>query len=286
MAGVYFYDNQWFEECPKLTGPTDHSFWLGSSVFDGARVFQGLAPDLGLHVARLFKSACSMGLAPKETETEVERLCVEGIRKLPKTTELYIRPMFFARGGFVVPEPESTEFCLSVYDAPLPEFDGIKIRFSAWRRPAQDMALTNAKAGALYPNSSRALREALELGFDNAVVKDANGNIAELATANLWMVKDNVASTPALTGTFLAGVTRYRVACLLRENGIAVEETTLTESDLRNADEIFSTGNFAKVQPVVQLEDRTLEIGPICKLAYQLYFEYAKGFDVFATQSE
>ena len=148
------------------------------------------------------------------------------------------------------------------------------------------MALTNAKAGALYPNSSRALREALELGFDNAVVKDANGNIAELATANLWMVKDNVASTPALTGTFLAGVTRYRVACLLRENGIAVEETTLTESDLRNADEIFSTGNFAKVQPVVQLEDRTLEIGPICKLAYQLYFEYAKGFDVFATQSE
>ena len=107
------------------------------------------------------------------------------------------------------------------------------------------MALTNAKAGALYPNSSRALREALELGFDNAVVKDANGNIAELATANLWMVQDNVASTPALTGTFLAGVTRYRVACLLRENGIAVEETTLTESDLRNADEIFSTGNFA-----------------------------------------
>ena len=210
-----------------------------------------------------------MGLAPKETETEVERLCVEGIRKLPKTTELYIRPMFFARGGFVVPEPESTEFCLSVYDAPLPEFDGIKIRFSAWRRPAQDMALTNAKAGALFPNSSRALREALELGFDNAVVKDANGNIAELATANLWMVKDNVASTPALTGTFLAGVTRYRVACLLRENGIAVEETTLTESDLRNADEIFSTGNFAKVQPVVQLEDRTLEIGPICILAYQ-----------------
>jgi len=284
MAGVYFHDNQWFEECPKLTGPMDHSFWLGSSVFDGARAFNGLVPDMDLHVKRLFNSARGMSLNPRESEAEVLKLCHEGVRRLPKSSELYIRPMFFARGGFVIPDPDTTEFCLSIYDAPLPEFSGVKVRFSEWRRPAQDMALTNAKAGALYPNSSRALREAIALGFDNAVVKDANGNIAELSTANLWMVKEGVALTPALTGTFLAGVTRYRVACLLKENGIAVEETTLTEHDLRNADEIFSTGNFGKVQPVVQLEDRKLDIGPVCQLAYQLYFEYAKDFDVFATQ--
>ena len=88
--------------------------------------------------------------------------------------------MFFAEKGFVSPDPESTRFCLSVYEAPLPEPKGLAVTLSSFRRPAPNMAPTRAKASCLYPASGMALREAAEKGFDNAVVLDGIGNVAEL----------------------------------------------------------------------------------------------------------
>ena len=282
MAGAYFAEESWHTEPQKLIGPEDHSFWLGSSVFDGARSMNGCAPDIDPHFQRLHNSAVSMGLVPTKTVEEVAALCREGVRKMPQESELYIRPMYYATTGFVIPDAEGTKFCLSVYDAPLPGFTGFKVHLSKRRRPAQDMAITEAKAGALYPNSSRALREAAALGFDNAIIQDANGNVAEFATANLWIVKDGVAYTPALNGTFLAGVTRKRIAELLENDGTDVVQTTLTMDDVMSADEVFSTGNYGKVQPVTRVEDRELQPGPVARKAYDLYMDYAKGSDLFA----
>ncbi|MBT3790332.1 MAG: branched-chain amino acid aminotransferase [Alphaproteobacteria bacterium] len=282
MAGVYFAEGAWHDEPQKLIGPEDHSFWLGSSVFDGARSMNGCAPDIEPHCQRLHNSAVSMGLVPTMEPAEVVALCREGVRKMPQDSELYIRPMYYATTGFVVPDPEGTKFCLSVYDAPMPGFTGFKVHLSRRRRPAQDMAITEAKAGALYPNSSRALREAMAEGYDNAIIMDANGNVAEFATANLWIVKDGVAYTPALNGTFLAGVTRKRIAELLAEDGTEVVQTTLSFDDVMKADEVFSSGNYGKVQPVTQVEDRDLQPGPVARKAYDLYMDYAKGHDLFA----
>jgi branched-chain amino acid aminotransferase len=282
MAGVYYTEGSWSETSPKLIGMDDHSFWLGSSVFDGARSMNGCAPDIDPHCQRLHNSAKAMGLVPTLTPDEIAALCREGVRKMPRESELYIRPMFYATTGFVVPEPDGTKFCLGVYDAPLPGFTGFKVHLSRRRRPAQDMAITNAKAGALYPNSSLALREAMAAGFDNAIILDANGNVAEFATANLWMVKNGVAYTPALNGTFLAGVTRKRIIDLLGASGTEVVETTLSFDDVMSADEIFNTGNYGKVQPVTKIEDRDLQPGPVARKAYDLYMDYAKGHDLFA----
>jgi len=282
MAGVYYSEGSWSDECPKLIGPEDHSFWLGSSVFDGARAINGCAPDIDPHCARLLNSARSMGLDPKLSAEDVAELCREGVRKMPRESELYIRPMFYATSGFIIPDPEGTRFCLSVYDAPMPGFTGFKVCLSRRRRPAQDMAITEAKAGALYPNSARAMREANEAGYDNAIIMDANGNVAEFATANIWIVKDGVAYTPALNGTFLAGVTRRRIIELLGDDGVDVVETTLSFDDVMNADEIFSTGNYGKVQPVTKVEDRDLQPGPVARKAFDLYMDYAKGYDLFA----
>ena len=282
MAGVYFAEGTWHDENPKLTGPMDHSFWLGSSVFDGSRSIKGCAPDLEMHVERLMRSAHTMGLVPDISIQEIVDLAREGVRKMPRDAELYIRPMFYGTSGFIIPEPEGTKFCLSVYDAPMPGFTGFKVCLSKRRRPARDMAPTDAKAGCLYPNSARALREAVDLGFDNAVILDPNGNVAEFATANLWIVKDGVAYTPALNGTFLSGVTRTRVAQLLADNGVEVVEKTITFDEVMAADEIFNSGNYGKVQPVIKIEDRDLQPGPIARKAYDLYMDYAKGFDLFA----
>lgn len=281
MAGWYYHDGKWSDQNPKLLGPADHAFWLSSIIFDGARSFGGLAPDLDRHCRRSLVSAAKLGLAPKQTAEEVEALCREGIRRFPREAELYIRPMFFATDGWIGPNPDSTDFVLAVYESPMPPPGSMKITLSPFRRPARDMATTDAKASGLYPNSGRALNEAVSRGFDNAVMLDPAGNVAELATSNIWFAKDGVAVTPAANGTFLNGITRQRVAILLREAGMTVEERSVTYAELLQADEIFTTGNFGKVQPITRIEDRDLQPGPVYAKARALYWQFAETANVF-----
>jgi branched-chain amino acid aminotransferase len=281
MAGVYYSEGEWFDEDPKILGMRDHATWLASVVFDGARGIKGCVPDLDMHCRRVINSANVMGLAPPVEAQEIIDLCIEGVRKMPQESELYIRPMFFGTTGFLVPEPEGTKFCIAIYDSPLPGFDGFSACLSTRRRPAKDMAPTDAKAACLYPNTQRALREATARGFDNAILMDANGNIAEFATSNIWIVKDGKAITPAVNGTFLAGVTRTRVAQLLRDDGIEVIEAQLDMSDVLDADEVFSSGNYGKVMPATRIEDRDFQPGPVAIRARDLYFAYAETCSVF-----
>jgi branched-chain amino acid aminotransferase len=119
------------------------------------------------------------------------------------------------------------------------------------------------------------MREARAKGFGNAVMLDPLGHVSELATANIWLAKDGIAHTPVPNGTFLNGITRQRTIKLLRKAGIQVIERSIRWEELREADEVFSTGNYGKVQPVTRVEDRHLQPGPIFKKARELYWEYA-----------
>jgi branched-chain amino acid aminotransferase len=277
MAAIFWHGGRWYEdEQPKLLGPMDHAMWMASIAFDGARGFDGCAPDLDRHCARLIDSTRKMLLEPTMTAEEVLDLCREALRRLPRTGAYYVRPMFYAMRGFVTPEPASTEFALAVYASPMPEAKGMACCFSSYRRPARDAAPTDAKASCLYPNMQRALVEAGGRGFDNAITCDASGNVAELATANLWIARDGVAMTPACNGTFLNGITRQRVLQLLRAAGIEAIETTLTRADILDADEVFSSGNYGKVLPITRVEDRHYQTGHVYQKARALYFEFAK----------
>lgn len=277
MDAIFWHDGRWYEdEQPKLLGPMDHAMWMASVAFDGARSFDGCAPDLDLHCARLVESAKKMLLEPSLAADEIEALCRDAVRRLPTGAPTYIRPMFYATRGFVLPEPASTTFCLVVYAAPMPEAKGMSVCFSGYRRPARDAAPTDAKASCLYPNMQRALKDAAARGFDNAITSDPSGNVAELATANLWIAKDGVALTPFCNGTFLNGITRQRVASLLQDAGITVHETTLTRADVEGADEVFTTGNYGKVLPITRVEGRDLQAGPVGRRARELYFDYAR----------
>lgn len=281
MNAIFFYNGEWLDENPRLIGPMDHAFWMSTIVFDGARSMKGLVPDIEGHCQRLVNSAVSMMLKPTMEADEVAELCREAVRRLPRDRDYYIRPMYFARSGFVTPEADSTDFVLAVYETPMPPEHGFSAHVSPCRRPARDMAPTDAKASCLYPNTQRALVEASRRGFDNAVILDPNGNVAEFGTANLWIARDGVAMTPAWNGTFLKGVTRHRVMALLREAGVEVHETVLTVKDLMQADEIFSTGNYGKVMPLTRFEDRDLKPGPVYRRARELYFEFAADTSVF-----
>jgi len=273
-----FFDGQWHDGNVPLWGARTHAIWLGSSVFDGARVFENVAPDLDLHCARVNASATAMALNAGVSADEWIGLVHDGMKKFAPGTTLYVRPMYWAeRAGPLAlpPDPESTRFALTLYEAPMRAPDGFSITLSPYRRPTPDSAPLDAKAGCLYPNNARAMLEAKSRGFGNCVVCDAVGNVAELANSNLFMAKDGIVYTPIANGTFLAGITRRRVIGLLRDAGTPVVETVLRYSDLQNADELFSTGNASKVLPITKIDDRSLQPGPIYREARELYWQFA-----------
>ena len=186
--------------------------------------------------------------------------------------------MYWAEhGGYmaVPPDPELTRFCLCLYEAPMIPSTGFSITVSPFRRPTIETMPTDAKAGCLYPNNGRAILEARARGFDNALVLDMLGNVAETGTSNIFMVKDGHAFTPAPNGTFLSGITRARTIGLLADYGFRTTEKALTVRDFLGADEIFSTGNHSKVVPVTRIEDRELQPGPMARKARELYWEWA-----------
>lgn len=274
-----FFEGDWQEGNVPIMGPRTHAAWLGSSVFDGARAFEGVAPDLDLHCVRINDSATKFLLKPVVATERWIELAWDGIKRFAPGAELYIRPMYWAEigaaGGGVRFDPESTQWCLCIYEAPLPTPTGSAITLSPFRRPTAESAPVDAKAGCLYPNNTRALIEAHARGFDNCLLRDLLGNIAELGNANIFMAKEGVVHTPAANGTFLSGITRRRVIALLRDAGVKVEEGTLSYQDFLSADEIFSCGNFLKVAPMTRIDDRMLQPGPFYQLARKLYWEFA-----------
>ncbi|MBI3705643.1 MAG: branched-chain amino acid aminotransferase [Rhizobiales bacterium] len=275
-----YFEDGWHEGNVPLWGARTHAIWLGSSVFDGARVFEGVAPDLDLHCARVNASAKTMFLKPGVAVEDMVGLTREGMAKFPADTMLYVRPMYWAeRPGPMAlpPDPDSTRFALTLYDAPMRKPDGFSVTLSPFRRPTQDSAPVDAKAGCLYPNNARCMFEAKSRGFDNCLVRDMLGNIAELANSNVFAVKDGVVYTPIPNGTFLAGITRQRVISLLRGAGVPVVETVLRYADFEAADEMFSTGNASKVLPITRIDQRSLQPGPFYRKARELYWAFAHG---------
>jgi len=270
-----YFNGNWSEGNTPLFGAMDHSVWLGSSVFDGARSVRGHMPDLRLHLQRVVTSSERVGLVCPLSVDEMEKLVREGVAKFPADAELYVRPLVFGTDGLLIPVPEKSSFALTLFDAPMPAFTGFAACLSGLRRPDPLMAPTDAKASSLYTNSTKALREAVARGYDNAVVCDSAGNVAEFATANLFFVTPGgKVVTPVPNGTFLSGITRARVIALLASAGVAVEERSVRPEELETAIEIFNTGNYGKVTPCVRYEGRTLPAGPVATQARDLYFAF------------
>lgn len=271
-----YFNGTWAEGNAPLFGAMDHSVWLGSSVFDGARSIRGHMPDLRPHLQRVIHSAERVGLTCPLSVDQMEQLVREGVAKFPADAELYIRPLVFGTDGLLIPVPEKSAFALTLFDAPMPPFTGFSACLSALRRPDALMAPTDAKASSLYANTSKALREARDRGYDNAVVCDSAGHVAEFASANLFFVTPaGKVVTPVANGTFLSGITRARVIALLAKEGIEVDERSVRPEELESAVEIFNTGNYGKVTPCVRYEARTLPVGPVATLARERYMAFS-----------
>ncbi|WP_281972531.1 branched-chain amino acid aminotransferase [Ruegeria faecimaris] len=274
-----YFNGQWHDGDAPIMRAADHGAWLGSSVFDGARFFNGLTPDLEAHCARVNRSAEALMLTPTVTKDQMVEIVLEGLEAYAPDTAVYIRPMYWGIDGdatAIVPQENSTGFAVCLEEIPMaPETASDTLGLTRFRRPVLESAVVNAKAGCLYPNNARMLNEVRANGFSNALVADALGNVAETATANIFMVRDGEVFTPVPNGTFLAGITRARHIKNLRADGVAVHEAVLSFEDFYRADEVFMTGNMSKITPVTALEDTRFQVGPVARRARDLYWDWA-----------
>ncbi len=252
-----YFNGTWHDGDTPIISAADHGAWLGSGVFDGARWFEGLSPDLDAHCARVNRSAKALML----------------------TQAIYIRPMYWGIDGdptAIIPQPDKTGFAVCLEEIPMaPPSAATTLTRTRFRRPVLEDAVVNAKAGCLYPNNARMLAEARSKGFGNALVADAMGNVAETATANIFMVKDGEVFTPIANGTFLAGITRARHMSNMRADGMKVHETVLSFDDFESADEVFLSGNMSKVTPVTAFDDRQYQVGPVTRKVREMYWDWA-----------
>ncbi|MCX7561071.1 branched-chain amino acid aminotransferase [Sulfitobacter sp. F26204] len=278
-----FYDGTWHDGDRPVINAADHGAWLGTTVFDGARLFDGMSPDLEKHCARVNRSAAALMITPSVDTDDMVAIIREGLASYAKTQPVYIRPMYWALEGDelgIVPRAGATGFAISLEEIPMaPPEAATTLTRTRFRRPVLEDNVVNAKAGCLYPNNARMMAEARSKGFGNALVADAVGNVAESASANVFMVKDGEVFTPVPNGTFLAGITRERHMINMRADGMKVHETVLSFDDFHDADEVFLSGNMMKVTPVAAFDDTIYETGananPVTRRVREMYWDWA-----------
>jgi len=275
-----YHENDWHKGSIPLLKSADHGTWLGTLVFDGARWFNGQVPDLAPHCERVNASATALGMEPTHSVQQMIECIREGLKHFDADSAVYIRPMYWSTDygdGFISADPTSTDFALCLQGIPMPSTEATaSLTTTRFHRPTLDVATVNAKAACLYPNNARMIREAISKGFSNALVTDTLGNVAESATSNVFMVKDGEVFTPVPNGTFLAGITRSRIMTLLRDDGVKVHESVLKLEDFHAADEVFLTGNLAKVTPVTHFDNtHYTKTGEVANRARELYWDWA-----------
>ncbi|TAH35440.1 MAG: branched-chain amino acid aminotransferase [Alphaproteobacteria bacterium] len=276
--GFWSDSNDQYRGNPPMIRAMDNGAWVGVGVFDSARSFEGVVPDLDLHCQRSILSTQRLRLTPPVDAQYAIDICHKSIAKFPKDALLYIRLEFWAAEGIIPANQSKINFAVVTTEVPWAG-DTFTACVSSYRRPDPRTAPTNAKANALYTNIHLAGVEAKEKGFDTALMLDLNDNVCEFAVANLIYVKGTTVYTPKPSACFLNGITRQRVSGLLADAGYRIEEKVTKLQDLMEADEVFSTGNLFKIRACTKLEDRLFDPapGPVAAHAKKLYWDFAHG---------
>ena len=246
----------------------NHGLHYASCVFEGLRIYDGRIFKLDKHIERLFNSAKILDLDIPFDYKDVLNITKEIIIK-QNVSNGYVRPVVW-RGSEMMAisaKEGSTNLAIAAWEWPSyfsPEklLEGIKLNVSKWLRPSPESAPTDSKAAGLYMICSLSKHEAEKLGFDDALMLDYRGYVAEATGANIFFVKDNELFTP-IADCFLNGITRQTVIEIAKENKIKVHENHFKLDFLKNCDEVFLTGTAVEITPVsciknFNFEDRKL----------------------------
>ena len=243
-----------------------HGLHYASAVFEGQRAYGGTVFKLTEHTERLHASAMEMGFTIPWSVQEVDDACRE-VLAVNQISDGYVRPIAWRGSEMMGVSAQNSTIHLSIAAWPWPSYfspeardSGIKLRTAKWRRPAPETAPVRAKAAGLYMICTLAKHQAEREGFDDALMLDYRGRIAEATGANIFLVIDGVLHTPD-PDCFLNGITRRTVIDLARVRGYEVVERAILPGELADAQEVFLTGTAAEVTPVGRIDDHRFQVG-------------------------
>jgi branched-chain amino acid aminotransferase len=262
-----------------------HSLHYGSAVFEGIRFYEAengkpAVFRLKEHVARLFKSAAAFGMKAAFSEEEISKAILDTI-KANEIKAGYIRPLiYFGYGKMglgLQGAPVNVSIAVWSWGAYLGE-KPVRVKTSNFMRIHPKTSFMEAKISGHYVNSILASEEVKAKGYDEALLLDYEGNVAEGPGENFFIVKNSVMITPKL-GSILAGITRDSIIKIAKDNGIKVEERKLKLEEVYGADEAFMTGTAAEVTPLESVDDKKIGNGsrPITEKLKQIYLDAVKG---------
>ena len=266
-----------------------HTLHYGMGVFEGVRAYhtdKGPAIfRLNDHTDRLFRSAHILGMDIPYSREEINQAQIDAVRQ-NNLDSAYIRPMCFYGSEGMGLRADNLRVHVMVaaweWGAYLGEENlrnGIRVRVSSFTRHHVNITMCRAKANGNYMNSMLALKEALDDGYDEALLLDTNGYVMEGSGENLFIVRNGVIYTPDLTSA-LDGITRQTVMALCKELGIPVVEKRITRDEVYIADEAFFTGSAAEVTPIREVDRRPIgngSRGPVTERIQSLYFDQVQG---------
>jgi branched-chain amino acid aminotransferase len=267
-----------------------HSLHYGSGVFEGIRAYETKKGPavfrLTDHIRRLFASAKIYTIEIPYTPQQLIDACKETVR-VNGLPACYVRPLVYLGYGEMGLNPLLAPVKVSIAVWPWGAYlgeegvkHGVRMKISSWRRHDPNIIPPAAKGTGQYVNSQLAKVEAIKAGYDEAIMLNPQGFVAEATGENLFMVRDGDLITPPLSAGALVGITRDSVMTIARDLGVAVREADLVRTDLYTADEVFCTGTAAELTPVREIDDRTVgsgEPGPLTKKIQEVFFATVKG---------
>ncbi|MCY4362980.1 MAG: branched-chain amino acid transaminase [Gammaproteobacteria bacterium] len=287
--GVIWFDGELVPWREANVHVLTHTLHYGVGVFEGMRAYEtprGVAIfRLHDHTRRMERSAHILGMRLPYTFDEINEACVTVVRE-NALSAAYVRPIAFygsegmglrANNLSVHVAVAAWEWGAYLGDEGLEK--GIRIRTSSFTRHHVNISMCKAKAVGHYINSILALHEALECGYDEALLLDNEGYVSEGSGENIFIVRDGMIYTPDLTSA-LEGVTRDTIMVFARELGMEVKEKRLTRDEVYVADEAFFTGSAAEVTPVVELDNRAIGTGrrgPVTRKLQTMFFDQVQG---------
>ena len=269
-----------------------HALHYSTSIFEGIRCYD--TPNgsavfrLPEHVDRLFKSAKLYSMKMEYTKKEISDAILQTI-KASGLKEAYIRPLAYYGYGTMGLTPTTNKVDMSIAcwewkmgESKAGKFSGAKCKVSSWMKIDSRSQPMQAKAASNYANAALARMEALENGFDEAIMLNSQGKVAEGSAENIFIIKDDIIQTPPLSAGGLEGITRDSIIQIIEENNGSVIERDLERDDLYTADEIFMTGTAAEVKSVTQIDKvkiGTGKMGSVTKALQKSYRDAVMGED-------
>ncbi len=243
-----------------------HALHYGTAAFGGMRVEPSskkpgsvnlFRPEL--HLKRLSDSARLLGYSL--TESQILKIITEFIAANPGDKPYYLRPLAYTSDLGIAPRTHDVEFDLLVYGVEMGEYlssDGISCCFSSWTRGEDRGLPLRGKISGSYVTSALAKTEAINRGFDEAILLNSRGKVAEGSAMNIFMVRDGVLVTPPVTADILEGITRRSILEIATKQGLKTVERDIDKSELILAEEVFLTGTAARITPVKRIEQYDL----------------------------